>query len=94
MGGEGFQQRTFGVRQRVAGVEEQIDLADQVLLFSAGGATITTPAAAPAQVAYSLTSFGSGDVMNLTNGSLVETAAGTSPYEWYVMYKAGRNAAL
>jgi len=70
------------------------DLADQVLLFSAGGATITTPAAAPAQVAYSLTSFGSGDVMNLTNGSLVETAAGTSPYEWYVMYKAGRNAAL
>lgn len=72
-------------------VKDANDMADVVLLSSVGGATVTTPAAVPGQCSYSTTALGNGDLLVLTNGQLVETVAGTAPYEWYVMYRGGRN---
>lgn len=65
------------------------EICDAVIIQSAGGATMTTPAAVPGQAAISTTIFGSNDLLLMTTGGWVETVAGTDTYKIHVPFKAG-----
>lgn len=75
-------------------IDNAADICETTYLKSVADATVTTPAAVPAEIAHSTTVLGSGDLLTFATGTLVETVASvtSAPYEWIVTYSGGRNA--